>query len=157
MFWWLEVWIKISGTWDQRSHILSKLNSASIEAIEALICFYDKIICCQLLALIWNSDIFIQNLDPRWFFLTLTEHLCLCCADKFYQYLFHKVYKQYWILKFQFCRHKVHSIVHVLCLLTCFLIWSDLEKALAQMWHWNVLSPACFLLCLVSSSDLKNL
>ena len=46
---------------------------------------------------------------------------------------------------------------YVLCLLTCFLIWSDLEKALAQMRHWKGFNPACFLLCLVSSSDLENL
>ena len=32
-----------------------------------------------------------------------------------------------------------------------------LLKALSQMWQMKGLSPRCFLLCLVNSSDLENL
>ena len=44
-----------------------------------------------------------------------------------------------------------------MCLFMCRERWSDLEKALSHILHWNGLSPVCFLMCLVSSSDLANL
>ena len=44
----------------------------------------------------------------------------------------------------------------VRCLFMCRERWSDLEKALSQSLHWNGRSPVCFLMCLVSSSDLAN-
>ena len=50
------------------------------------------------------------------------------------------------------------SVSHtVMCLFMCRDKWSDREKALSHILHWNGLSPVCFLMCLVSSSDLANL
>ena len=43
------------------------------------------------------------------------------------------------------------------CLFMWSAKWSDLEKALSQSLQLNGLSPVCFRLCLVNSSDLANL
>ena len=49
---------------------------------------------------------------------------------------------------------KIHN--PFLCLFTWSVRWSDLEKALVQIWHLNGLTPVCFRLCLVNSSDRAN-
>ena len=46
--------------------------------------------------------------------------------------------------------------IELSCLLRCKAKWSDLENARSHIRHWNGLSPVCFLICLVNSSDLAN-
>ncbi|KRY60036.1 hypothetical protein T03_4062 [Trichinella britovi] len=50
----------------------------------------------------------------------------------------------------------VDSVQITLCLRMCVVKWSERENALKQSLQWNGLSPVCFRMWRVSSSDLAK-